>query len=95
MGTTLTLAYVLWPMLYVLHVGDSRCYVLHDDRLQRLTKDQTLAQYLLDHGQLDSQDFKDSPYQHVLMSAIGIEGEFDATVYRKRLAPGDTHPVVF
>src|SRR5688500_15780884 len=27
MGTTLTMAYVAWPELYVLHVGDSRCYL--------------------------------------------------------------------
>jgi len=37
MGTTLTLAYVIWPRLYVLHVGDSRCYLLRDGELEQDT----------------------------------------------------------
>jgi protein phosphatase len=44
MGTTLTMAYILWPHLYVVHVGDSRCYLLRDDKLRQITRDHTLAQ---------------------------------------------------
>jgi protein phosphatase len=44
MGTTLTMAFVLWPVLYVAHVGDSRCYMLHAGKLSRLTTDHTVAQ---------------------------------------------------
>ena len=89
MGSTLTVAYVVWPMLYVLHVGDSRCYLLHQDRLGLLTKDQTFAQCLLDQGHLSKKEFADSPYQHVLTSAIGIEGQPEAAVYKQRLSYGD------
>ena len=89
MGTTLTFAYLIWPMLYVLHVGDSRCYVLRDKSLQLLTKDQTLAQQLHDMGHLDGKAFADSRYHHVLISAIGIDGEPDVLVYKTRLLPGD------
>ncbi|MGI9518189.1 MAG: PP2C family protein-serine/threonine phosphatase, partial [Pirellulaceae bacterium] len=71
MGTTLTLACIIWPMLYVLHVGDSRCYVMHKNDLVLLTRDQTFAQYLLDSGALSSEQFKNSPLKHVLISAIG------------------------
>jgi PPM family protein phosphatase len=44
MGTTLTLAAVIWPILYVAHVGDSRCYLLRDHELSRLTRDHTMAE---------------------------------------------------
>lgn len=44
MGTTLTLALVLWPSVYVAHVGDTRCYLLESGRLRCLTKDHNLAQ---------------------------------------------------
>lgn len=44
MGTTLTAAFLHWPILYVAHVGDSRCYILRSDRLSRLTTDHTLGQ---------------------------------------------------
>ncbi len=35
MGTTLTLAYVLWPRLHIVHVGDSRCYLWRAGRMTR------------------------------------------------------------
>ena len=89
MGTTLTVAYLLWPMLYVLHVGDSRCYIWHRDELRLITHDQTLAQMLYDRGDLNDAEFEQSPYQHVLLSAIGIDDELDAVVYRHRLTTGD------
>lgn len=44
MGTTMTLAFVFWPELYVAHVGDSRCYLSRKGRLHRLTTDHTLAE---------------------------------------------------
>ncbi len=89
MGTTLTAAYLMWPLLYVLHVGDSRCYLLRNNSLQLLTKDQTLAQHLYDCGQISGSEFKQSPYHHVLLSAIGIDDEPDAMVYKTVLLPGD------
>ncbi len=89
MGTTLTVAYLVWPMLYVLHVGDSRCYILRDGKLQLLTKDQTLAQVLYDQGHLDEDDFQKSPYHHVLVNAIGAEAELEAVVYKAKLREGD------
>lgn len=89
MGTTLTAAYLMWPLLYVLHVGDSRCYLLRDDSIQLLTKDQTLAQHLYDCGQITGSELSESPYHHVLLNAIGIDHEPEAIVYRKVLLPGD------
>ncbi len=89
MGTTLTAAYLMWPMAYVLHVGDSRCYVLRDGTLELLTKDQTLAQHLSDCGQLKGAEFESSPYHHVLLSSIGSSEDPHAVVYKTRLRPGD------
>src|SRR5262249_35591209 len=39
MGTTLTMAYLIWPRLYVVHAGDSRCYLLRKGRLRQITRD--------------------------------------------------------
>ncbi|GAB4558565.1 MAG: protein phosphatase 2C domain-containing protein [Haliangiales bacterium] len=36
---TLTLGYIVWPELYIVHVGDCRCYILRDGTLHRLTRD--------------------------------------------------------
>ena len=73
MATTLTLLLTVWPRLYVVQVGDSRCYVLHRGKLQRITRDQTLAQDLVDHGALTPEEAESSPYAHILSSAIGAD----------------------
>jgi serine/threonine protein phosphatase PrpC len=71
MATTLSLGIVVWPWLYVLQVGDSRCYVYQDRELRQVTRDQTVAQSLVDQGVLPAEQAKASPLKHVLASAIG------------------------
>lgn len=44
MGSTLTLAYIVWPKLFLVHVGDTRCYFFRNGELQQLTRDHTLAE---------------------------------------------------
>jgi protein phosphatase len=73
MATTLTLGLAVWPRLFLLHVGDSRAYQLRDGKLVRLTRDQTVAQELVDTGVLKPTDLARSPLSHVLSSAIGAE----------------------
>ena len=73
MATTLTLGLAVWPSLYLLQVGDSRAYQLREGKLVRLTRDQTLAQDLVDTGVLKPSDLARSPLSHVLSSAIGAE----------------------
>jgi protein phosphatase len=72
-ATTLTLGIVVWPWLYVLQVGDSRCYYFEQGLLRQVTRDQTVAQDLLDKGLLGAEQAKLSPFRHVLSSAIGSE----------------------
>ena len=71
MATTLTMWIGMWPRSYLLHVGDSRCYILHDGELSQLSRDQTMAQELVDLGVLSRTDAYRSPWVNVLSSAIG------------------------
>jgi serine/threonine protein phosphatase PrpC len=71
MATTLSLGIGVWPWMYVLQVGDSRCYLYQDGVLRQVTRDQTVAQNLVDEGVLKKEDAKRSPLNHVLASAIG------------------------
>ena len=71
MATTLSLGIVVWPWLYVLQVGDSRCYFYENGKLRQVTRDQTVAQSLVDEGVLKEEQLKASPLKHVLASAIG------------------------
>lgn len=71
MATTLTMVCIRWPRGYLVHVGDSRCYRLRDGALELLTKDQTMAQAMLDAGAISPDQAESSGLQHVLYSAIG------------------------
>jgi protein phosphatase len=71
MATTLTMVCIRWPRGYLVHVGDSRCYMLRDGDLQLLTKDQTMAQAMVDAGTLSPDQAELSNLKHVLYSAIG------------------------
>jgi serine/threonine protein phosphatase PrpC len=71
MATTLTMVMVFWPHAYLVHVGDSRCYRLRKGQLEQLTKDQTMAQYMLDAGVMSAEQAEQSRLKHVLWSALG------------------------
>ncbi|MGD8726928.1 MAG: serine/threonine-protein phosphatase [Gemmatimonadales bacterium] len=70
-GTTLTLWLGLWPQAYLLQVGDSRCYLFRDGKLAQLSRDQTMAQELVDQGVMERTGAFNSKWAHVLSSAIG------------------------
>ena len=71
MATTLTLWLGLWPRGYLVHVGDSRCYLLHRGKLSQVSRDQTMAQELVDLGVMSRADLASSRLAHTLSSSIG------------------------
>jgi len=90
MGTTLTLACSLGDDLIAAHVGDSRAYLFHEGRLERLTRDQTLAQSLADAGAIRQEEVASHATRHVLTGAIATRGAFVQVELRHvRLADGD------
>ena len=75
MGSTLTIARSLGRELLVVHVGDSRAYLLRSSQLHRLTKDHTYAQMLVDCGKLAACDVAESRVRHILTNALGGSSE--------------------
>lgn len=73
MATTLTVVVVVYPWAYVVQVGDSRCYFFASGKLRLLTRDQTVAQSLIDQGLMPPDRLERSPFKHVLSSAIGSD----------------------
>ena len=71
MGTTMTLAYVIWPRMFIVHVGDSRRYVLSDRELRQLTRDHTMAQQLVEQAAMTPEQAESSRWQHVLWNSVG------------------------
>jgi protein phosphatase len=71
MATTLTAALVLWPKVYIVHVGDSRCYALRPSRAERITVDHSIAQRMAGIGVISQDQVPRSRWKNVLSNVIG------------------------
>jgi serine/threonine protein phosphatase PrpC len=71
MATTLTVYLGVWPRGYLLQVGDSRCYLLRDGELAQITRDQTMAQEMVDLGVMKPEEAAGTRLAHTLTSSIG------------------------
>jgi serine/threonine protein phosphatase PrpC len=71
MATTLTLYLGVWPRAYLLQVGDSRCYLRRNGELTQITRDQTMAQELIDLGVMTRAAAAGTRYERTLSSSIG------------------------
>jgi len=70
-ATTLTLAMVVWPCAYIVHVGDSRVYHFRGDALRRLTRDQTVGEVLVTEHGMPKEKAVEAGLYNVLASAVG------------------------
>jgi protein phosphatase len=90
MGTTVTMAYALGHELFVVHVGDSRCYLYRDRRLHRLTRDHTLTAELVRRGALQPEEAAHHPYRHIITNCVGgTDPGVEVEARKLDLAPGD------
>ncbi|MCU0714122.1 MAG: protein phosphatase 2C domain-containing protein [Pirellula sp.] len=90
MGTTLTMAYVTWPQLYIVHAGDTRCYLYRDRELKLITRDHTVAQQMMMSGRLKPNEGERSPWSNVLVNALGAGApEVVPDLYCVTLNPDD------
>jgi protein phosphatase len=71
MATTLTLWIGVWPWCYLVQVGDSRYYQYRQGQLTQISRDQTMAQDLLDSGVFAKAVTANSPLSNILTSSIG------------------------
>jgi protein phosphatase len=86
MGTTLTALLFASSRLGIVHVGDSRCYLLRDDELSQITHDHTFVQALVDEGRLTQEEAGNHPQRSLLLRALnGGEVEPDLSVRESRI----------
>ncbi len=71
MGTTVVIAIVLDDCTIVANVGDSRAYVLNNNKLIQVTHDHTLVNELLESGKISKEEALVHPQKNVLMQAVG------------------------
>ncbi|MDT4926333.1 MAG: family protein phosphatase [Pseudonocardiales bacterium] len=85
MGTTLTALRFVGSQVGLVHVGDSRAYLLRNNVLTQITHDDTYVQYLVDSGKLTPDEAKDHPRKSVILRALlGSEVEPDVSIREAR-----------
>lgn len=84
-GTTLTVALVLGRRLHVAHVGDSRLYLLTDNKMEQISTDHSLVQRLQDVGTLTAEEATMYRYRNVLLRAVGQGEEVEVDTYMRLL----------
>ncbi len=89
MGTTVTAAYVGEDAVTVAHVGDSRCYLVRDGELRRLTVDHSLVGDLVRLGKLTEEQAEQHPQRSVITRALGPEPHVQVDVEAFEAKAGD------
>ena len=88
MGTTLVAALILSREVYVVNVGDSRCYIWSEDGLHQITTDHSLVQALVDIGDITPEEARTHPKKNLITRAVGIEDTVVCDVFRHERWPG-------
>ena len=89
MGTTATVVMTVGATAVIAHVGDSRAYLLRDDRLVQLTEDQSLYNELLSSGKMNAEEAAEYEHSNVILQALGVSGALTPYFATVALQHGD------
>ncbi len=80
MGTTIVTVMSYDGQSYIAHVGDSRAYYFNGEKIVRLTKDHSVVQEMIDHGELTEKEAEHHPYKHVITRVLGVDSDVSVEV---------------
>jgi serine/threonine protein phosphatase PrpC len=89
MGTTMTVALVEDGHVWIGHVGDSRAYLVREDKLEQLTEDHSLVAELVRSGRLSPEEADSHPQRSVVTRALGTDPDVDVDTFSIDAKPGD------
>ena len=89
MGTTLTAALVDGSRVHLVHVGDSRAYLLRGGELAQLTEDHTLVHRMVMEGEISQEEAETHPHRSILTRALGVDQSVQVDEGDVEAAAGD------
>lgn len=89
MGTTLTAAVLDGKRLAIAQVGDSRAYLLHQRKLQQITRDHSLMADMIEAGEITEEEARVHPRRSVITRALGSDPNMRPDLYEVNVSPGD------
>src|SRR5215210_4611124 len=91
MGTTLTALLRAGSRFGLVHIGDSRCYLLRGDQLQQITKDHTFVQTLVDDGRITAEEASHHPQRNVIVRALDGREDVELDLSIREAKAGDRY----
>jgi len=88
-GTTCTAALIEDDTMVVANIGDSRAYLLRNERLSRLTKDDSFVQSLIDRGRISEVDALTHPKRNVILKSLGSGEQHEPSISEVSLLTDD------
>jgi PPM family protein phosphatase len=91
MGTTLTA--LLWSgsQLGLVHIGDSRAYLVRDGKVFQITHDHTMVQTLLDDGKITAEEVASHPQRNLILRALATNLRCEPDLQLREARPGDRY----
>lgn len=90
MGTTVTVAMIYGNTALIGHVGDSRAYMLSNNKLYKITDDHSLVAELVKNGTITEDEAQHHPQKNVITRALGVKDNVNIDIERVDAAAGDT-----
>ena len=91
MGTTLTAVLFAGQRLGLVHIGDSRCYLMRDGQLTQVTHDHTLVQHLVDEGRITPEEASIHPQRSMITRSLTGRGELEMDLSIREVRVGDRY----
>ena len=89
MGCTATCAYIEGNTVAIAHVGDSRCYLVHEGTLIKVTRDHSYVEELVDAGEITADEARVHPNRSVITRALGSDPGMYADHFQLNIEKGD------
>jgi serine/threonine protein phosphatase PrpC len=89
MGTTFVVATIIYNVLYVANIGDSRLYLINDN-IKQITEDHSLVEAMVKNGELNRSQARVHPNKNVITRALGAFKTVEPDFFEVDLNSGDT-----
>lgn len=89
MGTTFIAATVVDNKVFFANIGDSRLYVYNDEKIKKMSNDNSLVNELLKMGEITEKEVKDHPQKNVITRAVGTEPNVEIDLYTYNIKKED------
>ena len=82
MGTTIIFSIISSNVVHLVHAGDSRAYMISEEKIIQITRDHSIVQELVESGEITTEQAKNHPKKNVITRALGVNFDLKLDYYK-------------